>query len=106
MRPPRYSRNRLPLYLRIHNFQLWLNEQAYIRTKKLRKAWHKLPFIRSRLHSNPNLTPRFLYNHVVLLILLLLVILLLTFGEGWLNRENIMNMVIGYEDLQQRNRPQ
>ncbi len=95
MRPPRYSRNRLPLYLRIHNFQLWLNEQSYIRTKKLRKAWHKLPFIRSRLRSTPGMVPRFLYNQIVLLILLLFFILLLTFGEGWLNRNEIAKMMTG-----------
>lgn len=93
--PPRYSRNRHPLWLRFQMLQIWINEKQYLMARQLNKAWLRLPFNRGRAGRNPSCGPRLLTNPVVVGIIVIVLVFLLVFGEGLLNTGQIVEMMTG-----------
>ncbi|HNW92963.1 MAG TPA: hypothetical protein PKM88_08655, partial [bacterium] len=94
---PRYDRNHHPFWLRLHLFQIWLDEKQYIFLHKLRKRWLRLPINRGKLSRSPAFGPRLLHNPVVMIVLLVLFICLLVFGEGLFNTRQITAMMTGVD---------
>lgn len=95
--PPRYSRNRHPLWLRLQMLQIWINEKQFVFAHKLRRRLARLPFARGRLSRNPSSGPQLLTNPYVVTLIIIVLGFMLIFGEGLLNRFQIVEMMTGID---------
>lgn len=97
MAPPRYSRDNQPWWLRLQQFQLWLSEKQYLFAYKVRKRWLRLFFSRDHLARDPSSGPRILTHPVVVIAIVIVIGFLLIFGEGLLNRFQMVEMMTGVD---------